>query len=281
MAVGTLFTAGVVVVAKALDDSYPVIELIWFRYAVHMAVAALAFGPHLKTELLSTGQLRSQLFRSVLLFMTTTLFFLALRFLPVAETTAIVYISPLITVVLAGPLLNERASTRTMATAAVGFAAVIVVIQPFSGRFGIAVLLPLGAAITSSFYLMATRLIGCRDSAPTTWFYTGSVGFIITTIVVPFSWVHPGSLGDLGLLISLGVLGGVGHLMLIAAHQRSPASTLAPLGYLELAFVTVMGSIAFDEFPNTLSLLGIGFIAASGIAVAIQRSTPEAHPIEL
>lgn len=281
MIFGSLFGAGVVVVAKALGDTYPVLQLMWFRYVIHVAIVVLAFGPRLRTKLVATGLLRIQLLRSTLIVLTTALFFLAVRFLPVAETTAIVYLAPLITVLLAGPILSERASPRTAWAAAAGFAGVIAVIQPFSGAFGVAVLLPLGAAVTSSFYLMMTRLIGWRDSAPTTLFYTGSVGLIASSVAIPFLWVRPVSRTDLALLISLGVFGGVGHFLYIKAHQRSLASGLAPLSYLELGFVTVMGLMFFDDFPNLLSSSGMVLIAAAGIVVANQRRSRDTHTVRV
>jgi len=268
MVAGTAAAAGLDVVAKALSGRYPVIQLMWFRYVIHMLIVAAIFGPQLKTGLLATGLLRIQLARSALLVSTSAFFFLAVRYLPVAETTAILYVAPLVTVVLANKVLDERTGKWDAFAAAIGFVGVVAVIQPFSGRFGMAVLLPLGAALTSSFYLMLTRLIGWRDSAPTTWFYSGVVGLVVSSGAIGFFWVDPTSAGDLALLILLGVLGAAGHLMFIKAHQRSPAPSLAPLGYLELGFVALMGLALFEEFPNLLSTIGMALIAAAGVLVA-------------
>lgn len=280
MIVGTLFGAGMVIIAKALGDSYSVVQIIWFRYVIHMALVVLLFGPRLKTKLVATDLLSVQLIRSVLILGTTALYFLAVRYMPVAEAAAITYLAPLVTVIFAGRILNEGAGWRVVLAVATGFAGVIAVIQPFSGRFGAAVLLPLGAALSSSFYLMMTRLIGWRDSAPTTLFYTGSVGLVVSTIAAPFFWIRPASLADLALLILLGVFGGAGHFLFIKAHQRSPASSLAPLGYLELGFVTAMGLLFFDEFPNSLSFVGMALIVVAGVIVVNQNHSPSSQLVE-
>jgi drug/metabolite transporter (DMT)-like permease len=209
------------------------------------------------------------------------LYFLALRYLPLAETAAITFAAPVITVALCGPVLGERVSRLSAMAAVVGFVGVVAVIQPFSGHFGLAALLPLGAAFASGLYSILTRALGGRDSAATTWFYTSVVGVVAMSIGAPFGWVVPGGTIDLLLLMLLGILGGAGHFLLIKAYQRTAASVLAPLAYLQLVWITLIGLIVFHTLPNTVGLAGIALIAGGGIVVAVHERaagprTPEA-----
>lgn len=278
----TVVLGGLDTLAKSLGGTYPLVELVWARYAVHIVLAIAIFGRSMGTQLIRSRCLRLQLFRSFALLTTTAMYFLSLQFLPLAETAAITFAAPSITIMLARPLLHERVSRQSAIAAVVGFFGVVAVIQPFSTPFGLVVLLPLGAAFASSLYAIATRAIGGRDSTATSWFFSGIAGFVATSFMLPVVWVPPSGAIDLGLLLLLGALGGGGHYLLIKAYERTQASVLAPLAYLELAWTTLLGLAVFGELPNFLGLGGIAIIAVSGAVAAGAESgitlPPESVP---
>ena len=261
----TVFLSALDSVAKWIGASVPIWELVWVRNAFQVGLAFAVFAPRLGRGLLVSRAPRLQLLRSTALLGSTTLYFLALRHLPLAETAAITFAAPLITVVLAGPVLGERVAKASLAAALLGFAGVVAVIQPFSGAVQPAMLLPLAAAVTSSVYTLLTRALRERDHAATTWFYSGMVGFVVTSFTPPTGWVVPTEVSVMVPLLAIGVCASLGHLLLISAYGRATASALAPLGYLELLWVTIVGLTVFGELPNALGLAGIGLIAAAGI----------------
>jgi drug/metabolite transporter (DMT)-like permease len=261
--------------AKVLGQAYPATELAWVRYAVNVAFAVVVYGPVMGRRLFHTNAPRTQLVRSCALLVTTTLFFAALRFLPLAETTALVFTAPLITVAVASRLLGERVAFANRIAVVTGFVGVLMVVQPSSSNFDAAIVLPLIAAVSSSAYALLTRRLGGIDHAATTWLYSGMVGALVLPLTAPWGWVVPATAVELVLFFSLGILGGAGHLFLIKAYQRAPAATIAPLGYLELVWAAVLGSLMFSETPDLLSILGIVTIALSGIAVSTRRASPE------
>lgn len=267
MVIATILLALLDAVAKVLGTRYPVTELVWVRMAVHLLLAIAIFYPRRGIALFRTDALLLQLAKSTLLVTTGILFFLGLRFLPLAETAAITFSSPVITLVLAGPLLHERITGSGIAATLVGFAGVLAVIQPFSGSVSPAVLLPLAAAFSASLYALLTRKVGAGDAPSTTWFYTAVVGTFVMPLTSPLGWVMPGPL-DAMLLGMLGVLGGFGHLAVINAYRRAAASLIAPLGYLGLAWTALLGLAFFAEFPNAVALVGMGAIAVSGGIIA-------------
>ena len=69
------------------------------------------------------------------------------------------------------------------------------------------------------------------------------------------------------MLALLGMIATSGHLLIVGAFKRAPASTLAPFQYLEILGAAFLGILVFGEFPNTLTWLGIGIIVASGLYV--------------
>ena len=83
---------------------------------------------------------------------------------------------------------------------------------------------------------------------------------------MPFVWQTPDLAGWIG-LVFLGLLGSFAHLLLILAYARAPASTLAPLSYLQLIWSTTLGLILFGNFPDGWTLAGGAVIAASGLYV--------------
>lgn len=270
LVVSTVLLALVGAIAKIAGERYPIGEVLLARHLVPVILAVVVFGPAMGTGLVRTGSLRLQLLRSLAFLGSTGFYFLALQFMPLAETAAIAFIAPIITVVLSVPLLGERVSGRVVVAAVVGFAGVVAVVQPGTGQAGLAALLPIGCAISSSLFAILTRKLGGRDPAATTWFYTSVVSLVAASLMAPIGWTAPASGADLVLLALLGLLGGVAHFLTVKAYQRTAASALAPLTYLELAWLTLLGLLAFDEVPDLLSLAGIGLIAVSGVVVAFR-----------
>jgi drug/metabolite transporter (DMT)-like permease len=266
----TVLLAAVGVIAKALGDTYPITEVLWARHVIPVGMAVVVFAPRMRMTLARSGSLHLQLLRSAAFLGSTGFYFLGLQYMPLAETAAIAFVAPLITVVLAYPLLGERVSRVSAGAAVIGFIGVVAVIQPGTGALGPAALLPLGGALSMALFAILTRELGGRDPTATTWFYTSLVGLVVASLGAPFGWVVPAGPVDLLLLVLLGVLGAIGHFLIIKAYQRAAASVLAPLTYLELAWVTLIGLVAFGELPNALALGGIAMIAAGGTIVALR-----------
>lgn len=275
MLAATVFLGFLDVCAKALGTRFPVTQLVWVRMAVHLLLAIIIFYPRSGRRLFRTSAWRLQLARSALLLTTGLLFFLALRYLPLAETAAITFSSPLLTVVLAGPVLGERLTRARLAIAVLGFCGVVAVIQPFTATLTPAVLLALAAAVTASLYALLTRSMRTDEDAATTWAYTAVAGAILLPLTIPFGWTMPDPV-DGFLLIMLGIFGGFGHLAIIHAYRLATASLIAPLGYFELAWATVLALVLFAEFPNPLALVGMAIIAVSGVLIAGEHYRQEA-----
>ena len=251
--------------AKYLTQFYPVPQVVWARYSAHVLLLSLLLNRRLPA-LMVTRHLKLQLVRSLLLFVTTGLFFTGLSYLALVEASAIMFLSPLIVTALAAPLLGEKIGVRRWAGVAVGFVGALVIIRPGSDSLHWAAIFPLAAACTYALYQVATRRLGHADSAITTLCYSALSGAVVMTLVVPFVFKVP-DLADAGLMLLLGTIGGLGHFALIKSLQAAPVSVVAPFGYTSLIWSTSLGYLVFADLPDRWTLLGAFIIITSGLYV--------------
>lgn len=250
--------------AKYLLRSYPLVPLIWARYFVHLLFMLVLLGPRMRLDLVRTARPWLHLVRGLLLVGSTGLFYLSLKFLPLAEAAAIGFVGPVLVTAFSGPLLHEKVSRRQWFAVGLGFIGVLVIIRPGGNVFTPMALMPLGTALCFSLYQIATRKVAGRDDPYTTLFYTALVGSAITTLTLPFAW-HAPEPWQLGLMIVIGFFGGTGHLLLIRAVTCASPMALAPFVYSQLIWSTLLGWLVFGEFPDGGTLLGMLIVIAAGM----------------
>lgn len=262
----TFFFALGDITSKSLTDSLHGLQVAWFRFALFvMIVPPLVLflrGP----AGLATRRIGAQLLRGVFICGSSVLFILGLASLPVAETTAIAYLGPLFITALSIPLLGEKVGARRWAAAVVGFLGVLLVARPGSEAFQLSALFPVAAAFAGALASIMTRRMA--DEAPeTTLAWTATIGFLMTSLLVPLVWAPlDGRLLLVGIVS--GVLSTVGHVFMVLAFRRASASTIAPFTYVQLLFAAVLSFMAFGAVPSALTLAGMAVIAASGLYTA-------------
>ncbi len=251
--------------AKYALQSYPLIEVLWGRFFFHMLFVTLAMGMTVRQHIKSAN-LPLQMLRSVLMCLTTILFFSGLQSTPLATASTIMFLSPILVTVLAIPLLGEQVGPRRWAGVVVGFIGAMIVVRPDVSGLSLGSLSLLSAAFTNSLYQIMTRKVRLNDDPMTTLFYTAVVGAVVMSVAAPFTWVQP-ALKDWGILMCLGIAGGLGHLCLIRAFRSAPASLVAPFGYTSLLWATLFGYALFSELPDRWTLTGAALIIGSGLLI--------------
>jgi drug/metabolite transporter (DMT)-like permease len=257
--------------SKYLAQHYPVPAIVWARYVVHMALMALVLGPRMGAGLLRTTNLRLQLIRGVVLAASSLVFLSALKLMPLAEAAAIAFMTPIIIAVLAGPVLGERVERRTWIALAGGFIGVLLIVRPGGGLFTPAALLPLASAFLMALYQMMTSKLAGRDAALTTLFYPALIGSVLVPLVFPHELMLPSTAWHAALFVLIGVLGGLGHFLLIRAHDYAPSSMLSPFMYAQLLTALVLGWIVFRQLPDAVAFAGMAAIAASGLLLILDH----------
>lgn len=251
--------------AKWLSQVYAVPQVVWARYVFHVLVVCLLLNRRLP-RLLQSRRLGLQLLRSLFLVGTTGCFFLALSLMPLADASAMMLVAPLVVTALSVPLLGEPVGLRRWSAVLVGFLGALLILRPGAGVFGWAALLPLAAASIYALYQIATRLLAASDPPETTILYTGLVGALAASALVPWYWQAPDAAGWAGMAL-VGLLGGASQFALIKAFQSAPAAVVSPFGYSNMVWATLYGVALFGEFPDAATLAGACVLIASGLYV--------------
>jgi drug/metabolite transporter (DMT)-like permease len=251
-------------IAKWLSQSYPTGQVVWTRYTVGTLFAVAYASRALGFRMFRTARPWLQFTRGLLLVVCTALNFVALNYLPLADTLAVLFTSPLMTCALSVPLLGEKVGWRRWSAIAVGFAGILLIVRPGFAEVHWAVLCALGAAFFGALYNIATRVAAAHDSVQVSLVYVSLVGALLATPALSLGWVTPGG-WDWGLFLALGLCGGFGHLLLISAFAHAPASTLAPFSYTQILWTTILGYLLFDRLPDLWTVAGIVVIICSGL----------------
>ena len=259
---------------KVLCARYPAPMIAWARYFFHVAILLMIMWPRYGVRLFRTRRPGLQLVRGVCLGASSLFFFSALGFLPLAETSALASVAPILVTVAAVRWLGEKPPPGTAWALGMSFAGVLLIIRPGTELFGWAALLPLCTAVCGAGYQLATRRLSGVDDGITTLFLGGVVSVVLLLTVLPFYWAFPTSVLDALLFMLTGVIGAVGHLLLVRAYEYASASTLAPFSYAHAVTALPVGWLLFDAFPDDIALTGVSLIVLTGAWTAWRNHVP-------
>ena len=251
--------------AKWLVASVPVIVVVWLRFLMHAVFASLLLFPLRGMRLVKTSHLRWHVLRALMFVLMTGINFWALQYLQLAVTSSIMFIVPIITALMAAPMLGEKIDRGRWAAIVAGFAGVLVIVRPGSADFHPAMLLALlNSALYALFNLM-TRRLAAYDS-PETIQYLPAVGAAL--LLTPFAlaaWQAPAGWLEWTLACLMGVLGGLGHYLLAAAHRYAPATVIAPFLYQQVLYMALFGYLVFGDVPAPAVWIGAAIVVTSGL----------------
>ena len=278
---GLLLFACMDTTVKYLTASYSVPLIFAVRYGVNLLLITAVFAPRQGRHLIETKRTGLVLLRGACLACVSLAVGFALQRMPVAETTAITYVAPLIIVIAAGPLLGERVGWIGWTAALLGFAGVMLIVRPGSGLEPFGVACALAAAIVNAGYQLLSRLLAATERTRALLFYTALIGTLAFGASVPwFLGDRAPTAVELLLFLIVGTCGTVGHWFLTAAYSHADASLLAPMTYLQLLWAGLLGWLVFDHVPDGISLLGMAIVAASGVLIALKTRGPPAVPAQ-
>lgn len=259
-------------IVQVLSRTYPSEQVIWARTAGHLLIVLLVVVPRYGLGVLTTRRPAAQVSRSLLLLGSTTLFFFAVKDVPLAKAASISFTAPFFVTLLALPMLGERIDARRLATVVVGFLGVLVVIRPGSEVFQPAALLIVGSAFCYAVYQVFTRKVAGIDRPETSVMYSALVGTLVMSCVVPFAWRTPDNVTDIVLHLALGLLGAAGHWCVAKAMTYGQASVISPFQYWQMIGSVAVGYAITGLFPDAFTWVGAGIIIAAGISIAVTES---------
>ena len=199
--------------------------------------------------------------------------FFALGVLTFPEVAALGFTTPLILTVLAALILGETVRAFRLTTVALGFVGVLIVLWPtfdVNGDRSTLELIGAGAilgsaALAALAQIFVRRLVATEGTVQIV-FYFSLLITLLSLLSLPFGWVLP-SFDATMMLMTAGLIGGVGQICLTAAYRNAPASVVAPFDYTSMLLVLVIAYFWFAEVPTSWTILGASVIIVSGVVI--------------
>jgi drug/metabolite transporter (DMT)-like permease len=245
----------------------PLVMVQWLRYLIQALSSAAVIAQAREFNNLRITRPTLHITRGLLMLITTMLGFTSLRYVPVADFTAIAMLTPLVVTLASTRLLGEQVPPLRWTLAAGGFAGVLIIIRPLSHTFQPAVLLVLLLVLTGAAFQILTAYMMRTESASHTHLASGITGFIVMSCALPFFW-QALPLKIWGLIVIVGFAASTGHLLFNMAFKRVPASVATPYLYTQIGFAALGGWLVFGRVPDAYSWLGMALVALCGIANA-------------
>jgi len=260
---------------KYLTQTHAVPLIIGVRYLGNLLLMVAFLGPTHGRQMVRTQRTGLVLVRGCCLAVASLLIGLALERMPVAEMTAITFLSPILLVAVAGKVLGERVGWIGWAATAGGFLGVMLIVRPGSDIVTSGAIFVLASVVLNLGYQLLSRVLATTENTFALLFYTALAGSVIYGLAMPwFLEDRAPTLFEAALFASLGLFGGVGHFMFTNAFRYAPASLIAPLNYLQLLWAGLLGWLVFGHVPDALSLAGMAIVTGSGVLVALRTRQP-------
>ncbi len=253
-------------ISRHLAGEYNVLMVVmiryWFFAAFVITIASRNAGGIRAAA--ATSQPGLQIFRGLLLVLEICVMIYAFTLLGLVESHAVFASYPLLIAALSGPVLGERVGWRRWLAIGFGFIGVVIILEPGYGVFKREAVVPLASALMFALYGLLTRYAARRDSANTSFFWTGTTGAVAITAIGLWYW-EPMSAPDWGWMSALCVTGVLGHWTLIKCYEVAEASAVQPFAYLQLVFASSIGIFVFADTIRLNVAFGAGLIVAAGL----------------
>ena len=259
---------------KATAAHVPAGEAVFFRsaFAVPVIVVWLGYQGQLATGFRAKQPL-GHIWRGLMGTLAMGLGFAGLAYLPLPEVTAISYASPLMVVILAAMFLGEQVRLFRLGAVAIGLVGVLIVLAPrlsisvsAGSREAFGAMVVLGSAMFAALAQVFVRKLVLIESTTAIVFYFSMTATLLSLATIPFGWVWPTRF-EVGLLVSCGILGGIGQILLTSCYREADASLVAPFDYASMIFSLAIGFFIFGEVPTMTMLTGAALVVFAGILI--------------
>jgi drug/metabolite transporter (DMT)-like permease len=272
-----------VVMATCLKaaEGIPAGQLVFYRslFAIIPVIAWLMWKRQLRVGLKTANPL-GHVLRGLIGVGSMGLGFFGLTKLPLPESTAIGYASPLLLVILGALLLKERVFIYRWTAVIVGLAGVGIMLWPrltllthpegLGAGETVGVLAALGAAFLSAFAMLQVRRLVQTERTETIVLYFFVSASFLSLLTLPFGWVWPNPQQTV-LLVSAGIAGGIAQILLTACYRYADLSVIAPFEYTSLLLSLIIGYVIFGDVPTLMMIIGASIVVCSGIFVVLRE----------
>jgi len=250
---------------KWTGESYPVIQLVFFRCLFALIPIGIMLWKAGGFKVLKTNQPLIHLFRGCMGMLAMFCVFTSFTKLPMAEVVSILFAVPILTSIIAIPILGEKIGLHRTIAILIGFVGVMIIVQPGADILSSDTIYPIMAAFLMSFAMVTVRILGRKDHGAAISFYFTIFGILVSSIGISFSgWVMPVGF-DWLLLITIGLLGGVAQYLMTRSFAIAEIAALAPFKYTALLWSAGLAFFIWNEVPDWKVWIGASVVAASNI----------------
>lgn len=219
-----------------------------------------------------------QVLRVVLTTVETAIFYLGVMYLPLADFLSFYMAGPIYVTALSPFLLGEKVGWRRWTAVLVGFAGVLIILNPSPAAMSWPSLYAFaGSLLFGGIIVLGRMLRGTSDTTLVTWQTLGCL--VLGAVLAVGAWTPPTPV-DFVALLMLGIVACVAHMLITRALKMAPASTLAPLHYSLLLWGIVLGYLVFGDLPEPRVLVGAAVVTLAGLFILHRERTRPDMPVE-
>ena len=256
---------------KTLGATYSPIQIVFFSVLLSFPLATIMIMRDAKPGTLLPVHPWWMVVRTIGAVITGVSAFFAFTLLPLTQTYAILFATPLLITVLSIPILGEKVRLPRWIAVIVGLAGVMVVLRPGSTDLSLGHLAALLAAFSGAFASIVVRKIGAEERTAVLLLYPMVANFVVMGAALAFVY-KPMPIEHLGMLAIISVMAWVAARFIIAAYQTGEAAIVAPMQYSQILWATGYGLLFFDETPDIYTAIGAAIIIASGMFIVFRES---------
>jgi drug/metabolite transporter (DMT)-like permease len=251
--------------SRHLAETYNVLMIVMLRYWLFAAyVVTVAARQPGGFRSVATSRPLLHVARGCLLIAEVCIIIWGYTIIGLIESHAVFAVCPLLVAALSGPILGEKLGWRGWAAIIAGMVGVLVILQPGSGVFTPAALLPFCAALMFALYSVLTRMASATDAAFTSLFWSGTIGCAVITLLGLPAW-EPMTGADWGLTLIYASLALLANYVLITCYQMAEASVVQPFAYLQIVLVSIVGVVVFGEVLEAHVVVGATIVIVAGL----------------
>lgn len=267
-AVASLTTMSALV--KFVGPEYHPTQITFIRNCIAMVVIVPFLFHAGGLQVLKTKRPGLHFSRSMAGTVGNTLFFFSFQYMTVGDVIVISQAVPLFVTIFAVLLLGEKVGIRRWMATAIGFAGVVIAVNP-TGNFEIASLVAVVATALWASTILLMRRLGTTESPYTVAFYYMLTGSIVTACFQPWVWVTP-STNAMLIFLGIGISAAFGQILMSTALKLAKASVVSPFNYTGILWAVAFDFMLWSVIPAWTTILGAAIITATGIYIFHRES---------
>ena len=268
--ISVIFFSVMEILVKFLSSSYPIGELVFFRGFFGLLPIIFVMPKKKFFQNFKTKKIKLHIFRTITGCFALISIFFGLKYLPLADAISITFAAPIFATIFSIFFLKEIVGKKRWFAVLIGFLGILIILKPGTSLFSIYSIFPILFCVGFAASASLIRILSKTDKNYLISFYYTAGLTLVSLFLDPLSWKIP-LFKDCLLLISIGIIGSLGNIIITEAYRKSEISLITPIKYLNLIFAIVFGYYLFNEVPEVSTLIGSVFIIVSTVIIFIRE----------